>query len=49
MYIKEFEDKVRAIEFSDSENKKVTVKEFLDDGKVSYAANFKNNEVSERQ
>jgi hypothetical protein len=37
----------------DADNKlcdeKVTVEHHLDDGKVSYAADFKNNEISEQQ
>ncbi|KAI1824956.1 hypothetical protein F4861DRAFT_538412 [Xylaria intraflava] len=48
-YVSEFERKIRLISIPDSGGKCVTVEHHLDDGKISFAADFKNNEISEQQ
>lgn len=52
-YIEEFERKIKLMPTLDADNKlckdMVTVEHHLDDGKVSYAADFKNNEINEQK
>ncbi|KAJ8130648.1 hypothetical protein O1611_g2982 [Lasiodiplodia mahajangana] len=49
IYIDEFVRKIQAIPIPESDGKNITVEHHLDDGKISFAADFKNNEISEQQ
>jgi hypothetical protein len=47
-YIEKFEKKIEEMRFPNSD-RKIKVEHHLDDGKVSFAADFNNNEISEQQ